>query len=198
MNPFAYPSQPHQRRQGPSGYAHYEGYRPWLRDEFSFRCVYCLTREQWTVAKGTFAIDHFVPVSINSALGRDYDNLLYVCVACNLTHGNRVIPNPLEHLLASTTEVQPDGRIIAYTPAAQEIVESLHLNDPKYVFRRQQMIELVTELEKRRPDLLAMWLGYPDDLPDLASLRPPGGNRLPGGIDQSYLSRRRRGELSTA
>ncbi len=43
--PFRYPDGPHQRRHGPRGYASYESYRPWLRDEFAFRCVYCLTRE---------------------------------------------------------------------------------------------------------------------------------------------------------
>lgn len=45
--PFAYTSTPHQRRHGPSGYDSYEAYKPWLRDEFVFRCVYCLEREMW-------------------------------------------------------------------------------------------------------------------------------------------------------
>ncbi len=38
-DPFSYPNRPHVRRHGPRGYANYESYRPWLRDEFSFRCV---------------------------------------------------------------------------------------------------------------------------------------------------------------
>ena len=51
--PFVYPSTPHQRRHGPRGYADYGTYRPWLRDEFCFRCVFCLLREQWgRVASG--------------------------------------------------------------------------------------------------------------------------------------------------
>src|ERR1700682_3612702 len=44
---FAYPSEPHQRKHGPAGYTNYEEYKPWLRDEFTFRCVYCLERELW-------------------------------------------------------------------------------------------------------------------------------------------------------
>jgi hypothetical protein len=44
---FDYPSLPHARRHGPQGYADYKHYKPWLRDEFSFRCVYCLCRETW-------------------------------------------------------------------------------------------------------------------------------------------------------
>ena len=47
MSAFRYPAVPHARRHGPRGYADAESYRPWLRDEFTFRCVYCLFREQW-------------------------------------------------------------------------------------------------------------------------------------------------------
>ena len=54
MNPFRYPEQPHVRRHGPQGYVTLESYRPWLRDEFTFRCVYCLLREQWGRARGSF------------------------------------------------------------------------------------------------------------------------------------------------
>ena len=46
-DPFSYPAAAHVRRHGPQGYADYPSYLPWLRDEFSFRCVYCLLREQW-------------------------------------------------------------------------------------------------------------------------------------------------------
>src|SRR5436309_202187 len=41
-DPFAYPHEAHQRRHGPAGYTNYQSYKPWLRDEFAFRCVYCL------------------------------------------------------------------------------------------------------------------------------------------------------------
>lgn len=195
MNPFQYPEHPHRRRHGPRGYAGYESYRDWLRDDFSFRCVYCLNREQWVIAKGSFAIDHFVATSINPALITVYENLLYACVACNLTRGNQPIPNPLEHLLSSTVEVQASGRILAQTPSAEEIVEVLHLNDADYIFRRGQMIAMLAELEKRRPDLHRVWLGYPDQLPDLSRLRPPDGNVRPDGIEQSHFARQRRGAL---
>jgi len=195
MSPFAYPLHAHQRRHAPRGYARYESYRDWLRDEFALRCVYCLNREQWVNVKGAFAIDHFVPTSINPSLVADYDNLLYACVACNLTRGNHLIPNPLEHLLASTVEVQADGSILARTPPAEVIVETLHLNDREYISRRRQMITLLGELERRRPDLHAVWLGYPDDLPDLTRLRPPGGNSRIDGIELSHFARRSRGEL---
>jgi hypothetical protein len=47
MPPFDYPAVPLVRSHGPLGYSDYESYRAWLRDEFAFRCVYCLSREQW-------------------------------------------------------------------------------------------------------------------------------------------------------
>ena len=47
MSPFAYPALPHIRRHGPQGYNDTESFRPWLRAEFMFRCVFCLVRERW-------------------------------------------------------------------------------------------------------------------------------------------------------
>jgi hypothetical protein len=38
-------------------------------------------------------------------------------------------------------------------------------------------------------------MGYPVDLPDLSSLRPPAGNSRPEGVVQSYATRRERGKL---
>jgi hypothetical protein len=35
----------------------------------------------------------------------------------------------------------------------------------------------------------------PIDLPNLARLRPPGGNSRPAGVDASHFARRARGEL---
>ncbi len=42
---FTYPPPVTERRHGPGGYVDYGSYRPWLRDEFVFRCVYCLNRD---------------------------------------------------------------------------------------------------------------------------------------------------------
>jgi len=42
---FHHPSAPAPRRHGPRGYLDYTSFKAWLRDEFTFRCVYCLTSE---------------------------------------------------------------------------------------------------------------------------------------------------------
>ena len=65
MDAFVYPAEPPRRRHGPQGYATPQGYRPWLRDEFCFRCAYCLLREQWGLVRGTFDIDYFLPVALH-------------------------------------------------------------------------------------------------------------------------------------
>lgn len=83
MEPFDYPLASHQRRHGPRGYSQPESYQPWLRDEFSFRCVYCLIREQWGRVTGEFDVEHFRPQAINPELATVYDNLLYACGRCN-------------------------------------------------------------------------------------------------------------------
>src|SRR5438309_7682660 len=52
------------RRHGPQGYLDYKHYKPWLRDDFSFRCVYCLCRETWLPdGEACFGSDHVLPQS---------------------------------------------------------------------------------------------------------------------------------------
>ena len=64
MTPYRYPEKRHRRRHGPEGYEDLQSFRPWLRDEFLFRCVYCLQREQWPNIVGAFHIEHFRAVAI--------------------------------------------------------------------------------------------------------------------------------------
>ena len=45
--------------------------------------------------------------------------------------------------------------------------------------------------------LYSRLMGFPDDLPDLAKKRPPGGNSRPEGIRESCYARRTRNELDS-
>src|SRR5258708_39779156 len=112
-NPFDYPPAPHARRHGPVGYADCASYRPWLRDEFSFRCVYCLLREQWGRVRGVFDIDHFEPTTKRPNIALDYDNLLYACATCNATKRDLEVPDPLTVLNRGSIRVSEDGRLHA-------------------------------------------------------------------------------------
>src|SRR5437899_27226 len=82
------------RRHGPRGYTNYTSFRPWLRDEFAFRCVYCLLREQWGRTLGSFDLDHFLPTAHYPRRRGTYDNLLYCCARCNVAKADAVIPDP--------------------------------------------------------------------------------------------------------
>ena len=60
--PFDYPDTHHVRIHGPRDYRRYEAYKPWLRDEFAFRCLYCGCREVWFPdGDRAFSVEHVRP-----------------------------------------------------------------------------------------------------------------------------------------
>lgn len=193
--PFTYPPIPHVRRHGPVGYSDYANYRPWLRDEFSFRCVYCLTREQWGRLAGLFDIDHFQAVINRPDLAAAYDNLLYACATCNLVKQALEIPNPLTVLTIANVRVSEDGHLHAESAEAACLIEILGLDNDDAVEFRMTWIGIVALAANGDLDLYRKLMGFPNDLPDLERLKPPGGNARPEGVTASCSARRRRGEL---
>ena len=192
--PFRYPKRPHVRRHGPSGYEDIESFCPWLRDEFLFRCVYCLEREAWTKPVASFDIDHYVAAARHPGLQFDYDNLLYVCHACNLSKGSQSIPDPLQVMLSSAVIVKKNGELDGKTAPAKKLIECLRLNRAAYTGRRQLIKAIVKLASKFDLGLLRKMLGYPMNLPDLSQLRPPA-NRRPAGIRKSCYALRAAGTL---
>jgi 5-methylcytosine-specific restriction endonuclease McrA len=108
---FAYRSREHQRRHGPRGYASYRAYKPWLRDEFTFRCVYCLSRERWCPnGHEEFAVDHLIPRAASGDNALDYDNLVYACQSCNRNRQDAELSiDPGRSPLAPRLSRQPSG-----------------------------------------------------------------------------------------
>ena len=88
-----------------------------------------------------------------------------------------------------------DGAIHAATPPLRRLIELLGLNRPRLREFRELWIRIIRLAALHDPALLQRLLGYPVDLPDLSTLRPPQGNTRPEGITQSHLARRQRGEL---
>lgn len=195
--PYRYPKRPHTRRHGPQGYLDLESFRPWLRDEFQFRCVYCLEREAWKNPIAAFDIDHFEPSANSLQHEPDYDNLHYVCHGCNLLKGAQKLPNPLNVLIASSVIVQVDGTIQGKTPEANRLIRLVGLNRPEYVDWRRLVFSIVALAVRLDPQLLQRMLAYPEELPDLSQLRPPK-NRRPAGIRKSCYARRAAGRLPEA
>src|SRR6266516_554040 len=148
MAAFLYPPGPHRRRHGPQGYSHYESYRPWLRDEFSFRCVYCLVREQWGRVRGTFELDHFLPLSLYPEGARTYGNLLYGCASCNVGKRDKLLPDPCQALVEGDVWVNDDGTIESRTKAARKLIRVLGLDTPEYTEFRLLWLGIVALAEQ--------------------------------------------------
>ncbi len=192
--PFTYPTTPHVRKHGPYGYRDYGFYRDWLRDEFGFRCVFCLRREQWGLLRGSWDIDHFVPQGSHPQRRLDYENLLYVCHSCNLNKTNKIVPDPCEVALGHCLKVHEDGTIDALDENGEVIIEQLGLDNEDYTKFRSLIIAILRSLILNDRQSYIRLMCYPDDLPDLSRLRPPG-NTKPEGINDSCYMRRIRGEL---
>ena len=193
-DPFAYPKTPHVRRHGPYGYKEYESYRDWLRDEFSFRCVFCLSREQWGLVRGMWDIDHFAPQHNHPQRKLDYENLLYACHTCNSTKSDQIVPDPCEIAFGECIEVHEDGTISALNENGESLIDRLRLDNEDYTRARRLIITTLRSLARHDKQTYVLWMRYPRDSPDLSRLKPPG-NSKPEGISDSCYARRMRGEL---
>lgn len=194
VDAFRYPGRALVRRHGPASYADYRSYRPWLRDDFAFGCVYCLIREQWGRATGEFELDDFIPQVHSPDEEVEYENLLYSCRTCNLRKGRGAIPDPGRVLTAETTRVYPDGSLVGLTAEAETIIRFLCLNSPSCKRWRRTWIRIVELAAENDEKLLRKLLGFPDDLPNLKLSRAPRNTR-PEGVRDSFFARRERGEL---
>lgn len=190
----------HVRRHGPRGYLDDEHYKPWLRDEFEFRCVYCRCREVWFPdGDRTFSVEHVRPTSLAPAGLTDYDTLVYAYCQCNAARGARQLPLDPAGAMRQHVEVLLDGNVRGLTPAGEDFIRICQLARPNLVAFRRLILDLLALLSRKGdPEATEMGrrhLGYPDNLPNLSALKPPGGNSRPQGIEQSALARRNRGEL---
>jgi hypothetical protein len=193
---FEYPAQPHQRRHGPAGYKDYGSYRDWLRDEFMFRCVYCLHREQWYSRSGTFHIDHFVPVSADPQGVLQYTNLLYACTTCNEAKADILgLPDPCSVSFRECIEIEAEGRANAKDVVGQRLCDVLRLNSAVNIAYRSRMIRILEAvLRSGEVALYEELMGFPSELPDLRSKRIPRNDK-PEGVANCYFALRERGEL---
>lgn len=198
---FRYPNAPPPRRHGPRGYLDYQSCKPWLRDEFAFRCIYCLWRERWEAdGHHGFGVDHLNAQSAVGKLPVDYDQLVYACNTCNSTRRDVPLPvDPTAESLAEHLRISIDGTVEGLTAAGEDIIALCRLNRELLVAARQRILALIPVLQKSNHPAAIQALrdlfAFPIDLPNLATLRPPGGNPRSVGVADSFFERRRRGEL---
>jgi hypothetical protein len=195
MRGFEYPTEPHVRRHGPGGYKDYESYRDWVRDEFMFRCVYCLHREKWYGRGATFHIEHFIPVAEDASGTLEYANLLYGCATCNTAKlGILGVPNPCRAAFANCVRIKDDGQVEALNKTGRSLIEKLRLNNSKNIEHRSRWIRTLAILQIHDPKLHREYMAFPDDLPDLRTKRVPQNSR-PESVADCFFALRERGEL---
>ncbi len=194
VDAFEYPGARHVPRHEPEGYKDYCRFRPWLRDEFWFRCVFCLHRERWPKT-AAFEIDHLIPVSERPDLECCYGNLLYVCRRCNNLKANYRVPDPGSVAYGECLRGDTDGPIAALNSKGQTPIRLLRLDRPERERQRRMILEILTRAQDSgNTRQLRDWLGFPDDLEDLGRLRPVSNGR-PEGIKESAFARREAGLL---
>lgn len=191
---FDYPESRTERAHGPAGYSSYESFRPWLRDEFTFRCVYCLKRETWGQETGEFELDHFQPQSLVPDRSLDYFNLVYACRRCNSVKLDQSVDDPLVVFSSDSIVVLPDGLIASDQPQTKRLIQQLDLNSPKLKKWRVIWMDIVNLAKERDANLYNRLAGFPEDLPNLGRLRPRSNSR-PDGIEVSWFAKRQRGQL---
>ena len=136
--PFVYPAAPHVRKHAPAGYANYGDFKPWLRDEFVFRCVSCLEREMWYPNRAaSFSVDHVVPQKDDPSRICDYSNLVYPCTRCNSLKGRTRLIDPTAVTAGNHLLVEADGRIRAPSDDGEFLVRLLHLNEDPALSQRK-------------------------------------------------------------
>jgi hypothetical protein len=192
--PYEYPGEPHRRKHGPEGFSNYARYRPWLRDEFAFRCVFCLTRERWVDLRRPLQIDHFEPKALRPERENDYENLLLLCAACNSLKSTSHVPDPCEVALSSCLKIHDDGSIVALNEYGERLILELALDDPEFTAWRRQLLTMLKVRAEVRSEEYARWMSFPDSLPDLSRLRPRR-NRRPEGVESCWYALRARGQL---
>lgn len=125
----------------------------------------------------------------------DYDNLLYACMKCNVCKGEAwPVPDPCATAYGEHLRVLDDGRITGLTQEGRRLIRVLRLDRKSLTDFRAQWLEL-WRIAQANPDSRTAAFGrdlmrFPDDLPDLAALHPPGGNKRPHGVQASYFARR--------
>ena len=127
--PFAYPHAVHDRRHGPAGYANYQAYKPWLRGEFTFRCIYCLSREAWYPDRqSSFSVDHTIPQVSAPDRVYDYANMVYACKACNSAKQDIIVLDPTTSPLGQHLQIGDDGSIHGLTVEGLNLIDRLGLD----------------------------------------------------------------------
>jgi hypothetical protein len=176
---FRYPKLRHRRKLSPGPFATYQQYKPFLREEFGHRCVYCRLADVMVGGVKAFTVDHYYSKKFYPHLETQYDNLFYACPECNrwkhtwpfTARGKRltfIIPNPCAAIMSSHLEYE-GARVVSRSEDGARTLEVLHLNNAgrielrelwlglasNYVHSKDRARALKRHLKKRKSKLLS-------------------------------------------
>lgn len=128
-----------KRRDLKKKYKDYRKYKPFLRKDFSYACVYCTIHEGEFGGFHSFHVEHFRPKSKFPGLETQYTNLLYACWKCNSFKGEdwpsgnplksgKGYLDPCVYDYAKYFTVDNHGIVTSTTKAARYMIERLHFN----------------------------------------------------------------------
>ena len=151
VSPFKYPHKKHQRTQTPPQYSDYRRYKPYLKKEFSNKCVYCRKSDTFEDVGG-FHVEHYRPKNQFKHLETDYANLYYSCAACNRYKGtywsdaseNRVV-NPCDHIMSHHLKFERN-EVTPLSEPGKTSLNILRLNSPQSIKYREIMQGLIINL----------------------------------------------------
>jgi hypothetical protein len=149
----------------------------------------------------SFSVDHVIPQSEDLTLICEYTNLVYSCTRCNSARREVRVLNPAEVAFGVHIRLAENGLLEALTVDGQDLIDLLHLNENPALQVRRKYLRILA-LKARYPvdrDVIQVFLeafGYPEDLPDLRTLRPPGGNKCEKSEETCYYVRRMKGALA--
>lgn len=156
---FSYPSSRHTRTESPPHYRDYSAYKPFLRKEFEYHCVYCRMPDTYLQQVDYFSVDHYRPKSIYGTLTNVYSNLYYCCKKCNdrkksvwRKNAREFVPNPCDHWMTQHLRYEAE-RVVTHSPAGKFTVELLQLNHLDRIKGRNCMLSHF-ELANREIDRL--------------------------------------------
>ena len=199
--PLNFPAKPYERKHAPQGYKGHKSFKPWLRDEFQFRCVYCLERERWYPSgHHAFSVEHVKPKADPDYehLELEYTNLVYACLRCNSAKQMSILIDPCVETLADHLRFEPDGSVVGTTTEGEDMIGILGLDQSNPTRTRREHIQLYN-LYKDYPhdvkvrELFLSRFGYPDDMPTLSGRRGRNGNK--GSDKLSYMAKSKDGTL---
>jgi hypothetical protein len=194
-HPYRYPTQARSRRHGPAGYKDYRDYRPWLEDEFLFRCVYCLKRQKWA-RTDIWSVDHLIPQVAASELECDYNNLVLTCQWCNNRKLADSVPDPVAVAYGNCLRVDDStGEVRSLDRDGEILIRVLKLNSLEHIRTRLSTLLQLKIMARCAPNEWKRMMGFPEDLPNLRRKSPPDGNSRPEGLDESCYEQRQRNEL---